>query len=81
MDDLISLFDKVFLLKANQKVLSVRLTTRTSNDFGRAPEVQKHIFSLKGGWEDKMVKKGAEVINANRDIKGVAQDIVKRIKL
>ena len=45
LNDLLSLFDKIFLLKVSQRVLRERLSTRTSNDFGRTYEVQKWIFS------------------------------------
>src|SRR3989304_2894678 len=45
VDDLISLFDEIFLLKVSQKKLNKRLSTRKSNDFGRDPKIQKHIFS------------------------------------
>ncbi|MBU4124513.1 MAG: hypothetical protein KKI14_03560, partial [Nanoarchaeota archaeon] len=71
-------FDKVFLLKANRKNTCERLTKRTSNDFGRTAEVQKWIFTWKKWWEDKMIKRGAIVINANRDIKEITSNIIKR---
>ena len=77
LDDLLPLFDKIFLLKVNEKVLRERLSTRTSNDFGRTPEVQKWILSWKKWWEDHMLEKGATIINANRNLKEVAKDVVK----
>ncbi|MBU3896592.1 MAG: AAA family ATPase [Nanoarchaeota archaeon] len=76
--DIIPFFDKVFLLKANRKNTCERLTKRTSNDFGRTAEVQKWIFTWKKWWEDKMIKRGAIVINANRDIKEITSNIIKR---
>lgn len=78
LDELLPLFNKTFLLKTNKKVLRERLTTRTSNDFARTPETQKQLFSWKDWWEDHMREKGAVVINANRSLKEIAKDIIKK---
>ena len=78
MQDLLPLFDKVFLLRANLKVLRYRLTTRTSNTFGKNPQVQKQIFSWKNWWEKEMIKKGAILINANPSIEKVTKEILKK---
>ena len=80
LDDLLPLFDKIFLLKVSQKVLRERLNTRTSNDFGRTSEVQKWVFGWKKWWEDHMIEKGAITIDANRSLKEIATDIIERSK-
>lgn len=80
LDDLLPLFDKIFLLKVSQKVIRKRLSTRTSNGFGRTSEVQRWIFSWKKLWEDHMREKGAIVIDANRGLREIATDIVERSK-
>ena len=80
LNDILPLFDKIFLLRTNQKVLRKRLSTRKSNDFGRTPEVQKWVFSWKKSWEDNMRKKGAIFINANRTLREIATDIIERSK-
>ena len=80
LDDLLSLFDKIILLKVSPKILRKRLSTRKSNDFGRTSEVQKWILSWKKWSEDHMCEKGAIVIDANRDIKEVVDDIIDRSK-
>ena len=80
LDDLLPLFDKVFLLTVSQTVLRERLSTRTSNDFARTTEVQNWVFSQKTRWEDHMIKKGAIVIDASRSLGEVANDIIKRSK-
>ena len=77
-DELLYLFDKVFLLKATPETIRQRLSTRKSNDFGRTSEVQEWIFSWEKWWEDHMREKGAIIIDANRDIKEITTDIVKR---
>ncbi len=80
LDDLLPLFDKIFLLKASQKELRKRLSTRTSNDFGRTAEVQRWIFSRKKQWEDNVREKGAIVIDANRKLSKIVRDIIKKSK-
>ncbi len=79
IDNLLPLFDKVFLLKvSNPKILRERLSTRTSNDFGRTPEVQDWIYTWKDNWENHILERGAIVIDANRSLQEIANDIVKR---
>ena len=80
LDDLLPLFDKIFLLKVSQKILRERLSTRTSNDFGRTAEVQKWVFSWKKWWENHMKEKGATVIDASRSLLEIANDILERSK-
>ena len=80
LNDLLPLFDKIFLLKVSQKVLRERLSTRTSNDFGRTSEVQKWVFSWKKWWEDHMKEQGAIVIDASRSLREIAEDIIERSK-
>lgn len=79
LDDLIPLFDKIFLLKVSEKVLRERLSNRTSNDFARTTEVQKWVFSWKSWWENNMREKGAIVIDASRSLREVVNDIIKNI--
>lgn len=80
LDDLLPLFDKIFLLKVSQKVLRGRLSTRKSNKFGRTAEVQEWLFSWKSWWENHIKEKGAIVIDASRSLREVATDIIKRSK-
>jgi dephospho-CoA kinase len=79
LDDLLHLFYRVFLLKASPETTRSRLSTRTSNNFGRTREVQEWVLSWKGWWEDHITEKGAIVIDSNRTIKQVADEILKNI--
>ena len=80
LDDLLLLFDKIFLLKVSQNILRERLSTRTSNDFGRTAEVQKWVLSWKTWWENHLKDKGAIVIDASRSLREVAENIIRRSK-
>ncbi|WKZ24899.1 MAG: AAA family ATPase [Patescibacteria group bacterium] len=78
LDDLLPLFNKVFLLKTNQNILRERLKAREINEFGRTTEVQKWIFSQKTKWENNLKQKGVIIIDANRSLRKIAQEIIKR---
>jgi len=80
LDDLLPLFDKIFLLKVSSKILRQRLSTRTSNDFGRTAEVQKWVFSWKKWWENHMIEKGAIIIDASRSLQEIANEIIEKSK-
>lgn len=78
--DLLHLFDKIFLLKVSQKILRERLSTRTSNNFGRTSEAQKWMFSWKSRWENHLKEKVAIVIDASRSLREIAKDIIEKSK-
>lgn len=79
LDELLFLFDKIFLLKVSPKILRERLNTRKSNDFGRTSEVQEWILEWKDWWENHMREKGAIIIDANQDIQEITTDIIERV--
>jgi len=78
LDELLFLFDKIFLLKVNAEILRERLSTRKSNDYGRTSEVQEWIIEWKDWWENHMLEKGAIIIDANRNVQEITTDILKR---
>ena len=80
IDELLSLFDEIFLLKASPKILRERLNMRKLKDFGSTYEIQEWILSWKKWWEDHMREKGAIVIDANRDLQKITTDIIERSK-
>ncbi len=80
MDDILPLFDMVFLLKPSPETLTKRLSKRTSEKFGRTQEVQEWVFSWKDWWEEKMEKDGAVVVDANQDLEKVVADIIKKVE-
>jgi len=77
--DLLSLFGKFFLLVASKETLRKRLSTRTSNNFGRTKEVQDWVFSWKDWWENMIKEKGAMVVNADRPLQKIAEEILSRL--
>lgn len=79
-DELLPLFDVVFLLKASPETIRKRLSTRKTNDFGKTSEVQEWVLSWKNWWEDHMCEKGAIIIDANQDIQKITTNIVEKSK-
>jgi dephospho-CoA kinase len=75
--DFLDLFTKVFVLVASHDVVKERLTTRTTNDWGKTQEVQAHILQNKEAEEIARQKAGAIVIDADQPLEKVTQEILK----
>ncbi len=78
MDTLLPFFDSVVLLKVGPEATRHRLTTRTSNEFGRAPHVQDWIMTWKDQWDEDMEKKGAITIDAHQGLDDIAREIIEK---
>lgn len=79
-DEILPLFDKIILLQVNPELIRKRLSSRTNNDFGRTSEVQDWVLSWKDSYEKGMIEKGAIVIDSNRSLAEVADEIIKKIE-
>jgi broad-specificity NMP kinase len=80
IDDLLPLFDQIFLLQTDKKELSRRLTERVNNRFGKSKEVQDWLFDQQIEWDKALIQKGAIPIEATQDIKTVASSIIEMSK-
>ena len=72
-------FDDVVLLTASPAVLRERLSTRTTNRFGRAPDVQEQILGWKDDWEAAVLEEGAIAIDADRELSVVVTAILDAV--
>ena len=81
LDELLPLFNTVIVLIASRDIIRQRLTTRTSNDFGKTAEVQDWVLNGKEGLESGLQAKGAIAVDANQDINFVAKEILARTEL
>lgn len=77
LDDLLPLFDRVFVLTAGAETLRKRLSERQPSDFGRAPAIQEWLLGWKGEWEDKMRQTGAVMVGTDRGLLEVVDDIIR----
>ena len=81
-EELIPLFDKSFVLRADPEILYKRLLSREgTDDYGNTETGRQRILKHKGEFEEKMIQAGMISINANADASEVAQAIVKSIDI
>lgn len=79
LEDIVSRFDKVFLLHVEPKVFLSRIEGRTDNDFGKHPEIQNHILETYEQYENNLKKLGAIPIYTGRSLKKVYEEIISCI--
>ncbi len=70
-------FDKILCLTARPEVFLERINNRIDNDFGKEKKVQKRLLGWYKEYEDKMSKRGATIINAEKPIDEVVEQILK----
>jgi len=74
------LFDKVFVLVADNATLSHRLSTRVLNDFGKDPTELALVLDRNETWAEMAATIGGTVINACRPLGVVVDEIVALIE-
>src|SRR5688500_8663140 len=72
------LFDQLVLLTADEGNIRHRLSTRTSNDFGRVREAQDLVLEDKDRYERDLQTRGAIVVDANEDLDRVVAEVIER---
>lgn len=70
------LFGKVLALAADARTLRQRITSRTNNEFGKAPEELATVLRSHADYEAAYRRFGAIVINAARPLGEVVDDIL-----
>ncbi len=78
--EILPLFYKSVLLEPSSEVVRKRLTERKNNDFAKTPEVQEWVLGRRAYFENYMKAKGAIVIDADRSLVEVADEIIEKIK-
>jgi len=74
------LFTKVICLSIDEATLRNRITTRTTNEFGKEPYEFEMILEWHKNYLGDYLKKGVLVVNANRPLHTVVDDILKLVK-
>jgi dephospho-CoA kinase len=77
-DHLYSMFKKIYLLKVSDKLQIDRLQTRPGN-FWQDVEVQKWLLTCKIELEHIICQQNPILINADRDIEEILEDILQTI--
>jgi len=78
-EEIVPFFTDLMVLKANPDAIRHRLSNRTTNDFGRTREVQDWLLNSKEEGENALVKKGVIPIDANKNLKQVAQEVIENL--
>lgn len=76
--EIIPLFDTVVLLTADEQILRERLSSRTSNNFGKVKEVQDMVIGWKNWFENETVDRGAITIDTNKNVDQVADEVIEK---
>ena len=79
-NELLYLFDKVFLLYCKEEIFLKRIEDRTSHDFGKHVLDRQNILSWYKNFEEKMLGKGAIAINTEESLDEVVSKVIKYIK-
>lgn len=78
-NDYLDIFDKVFLLQCQPEVFTKRVDVRENNDFGKHPSEKQHILDWYKELEDGLINKGAIIINSDKPISSVVDEILNNI--
>lgn len=77
IEEILPSFTKIIVLQASPDAVQHRLSTRTTHDFARTPEMQQWILEIKGPFEKTLLEYGAVAINADGDVDDTAQKVLK----
>jgi broad-specificity NMP kinase len=80
IDNMLPLFDRIYILTVSETVMRHRLKHRTTNDYGAVTPVQDWIMTYKDWWENDMLEKGAHPINSHLTPEQVAESILADLK-
>jgi len=80
IDEMIPLFDKVFVLQPSAETVNERLKSREGTDnIGNNQDGRDIVLGWKDEWEEKMKEKGAILIDANRSPEEIVIDVLSSL--
>jgi broad-specificity NMP kinase len=77
VDELLPLFDRVFLLEVSDSHLEKRLSKRQFGEFGHSAEVRALLFSWRVEWEKGLKAGGAIGIDAEQSLRETTEEILR----
>ncbi len=79
-NDYLDLFDTVFLLQCNEKTFLDRMANRKGIDeFGKTEEERQYVLNFYKDFEQRLIARGAIVVNAEEPLETVVDAIISRI--
>lgn len=80
IDDIVPLFDVVILLRAQSEELHRRLMSREgTEDMGNTEESRQVVLGWKDWWENEIEDGGATLVDANKTVDKVVDEIVAMV--
>lgn len=79
-DELWDLFSRVFALSVDEETLRKRIAVRKGNDFGKSKHELGAILAWQKTADDDYQKLGATIIDANRPLHVVVDDILEKMR-
>ncbi|MFB6216140.1 MAG: hypothetical protein ABEJ72_04115, partial [Candidatus Aenigmatarchaeota archaeon] len=80
IEDIVALFDRVFVLKVSEEELRERLKDRENNEMGADSDVREWILGWKDWWNEKVEGLGGVPVDGNRSLKEIAEEIVDMLE-
>ncbi len=78
-EEYLNMFDKVFVLTCKPETFFKRINDRTDNDFGKHESEQEKILEWhESDFNESLIKKGAILIDTDRPLVEVVDDIVSK---
>jgi shikimate kinase len=71
------LLDRVICIAVDNDTLRHRLTTRTTNDYGKAPHELQTILEENVTWAEQYRRFGAVIVDGTQDVDEVVADIIR----
>lgn len=72
-------FDKIFLLKADDKTIATRLHMRTNSDFGKHPVDMHRVLSGRADFDESVKTAGAVEIDSTQPLGKVVSQILDHV--
>jgi broad-specificity NMP kinase len=81
-DEIVSLFDKIILLRATPEVIHKRLSSREgTDDMGNTNESREWVLGWKEWWENKLMRnQNVLAVNADDNLADISKKIVELTK-
>ena len=80
-NEIIPFFNQTILLKASPEVVRKRLSSREgADDMGNTAENREWVLSWKDWWENKIIERGALVVDADGNPTEVAKKIIELVQ-
>lgn len=79
--DFLPMFDKIFVLQCAPETFLQRIENRTDNNFGKDKDVQAQVIARSKTYGEEMASHGAVLVNTDRSLDEVVDDILAQVAI